>query len=129
MCRFDDALAAYQHGLTIEPTDALLLKATADLQSMLDDLNQAAAAASAQLNPEHDRFRTMLKWLVQNGAKFPKLYLQYYSEDYRGVHCSTRIPCDEVVLEVPHELIMTSEVAKASDIGTRTCYGNCIFAV
>jgi hypothetical protein len=64
-------------------------------------------ATAAQANPEHDKFQKMLQWLIDGGAKFPKLYLQYYDEDYRGVHCSTRIPFDEVILEVPLSHIMT----------------------
>ncbi len=29
--------------------------------------------------------------MYAGGSKFPKLYLQYYSEDYRGVHSLTKI--------------------------------------
>lgn len=59
----------------------------------------------------------MLKWLIDGGAKFPKLFLQYYDEDYRGVHSLANIKTNEVILSVPRNLIMTSEVAKASTIG------------
>jgi hypothetical protein len=54
--------------------------------------------------------------------------LQYYDTEYRGVHCAARIPVDEIVLQVPLPLIMTSEVAKASTIGL--CYFfHCIYSV
>jgi histone-lysine N-methyltransferase SETD3 len=43
----------------------------------------------------------------------------YYSDDYRGVHCLTKVPADEVILYVPLKHIMTSEVAKGSDIGKK----------
>lgn len=58
-------------------------------------------------------------------AKFPYLYLQYYDEDYRGVHALARIPNDTVILEVPLKMIMTSEVAKDSDIGKRIINSGC----
>jgi histone-lysine N-methyltransferase SETD3 len=61
----------------------------------------------------------MVHWLRDGGGLFPKLYLQYYSEDYRGVHCLTKVPNDDVVLYVPFKYIMTSEVAKESDIGKK----------
>jgi hypothetical protein len=39
------------------------------------------------------------------------------SVDYRGVHCLTRIPADELILYVPYHMIMTSQVAMESGIG------------
>jgi histone-lysine N-methyltransferase SETD3 len=68
-----------------------------------------------------DRFRRMLDWLERGKARFPKLYLQYYSEDFRGVHCNAHIPEDEIILQVPLSHIMTSEVAKESAIGLQIC--------
>jgi histone-lysine N-methyltransferase SETD3 len=70
---------------------------------------------------EPDRFKRMLEWLAAGRAKFPKLYLQYYSEDYRGVHCNAHIPEDEIILQVPLSHIMTSEVARESSIGLQIC--------
>jgi len=70
-------------------------------------------------NPEKDKFEMLISWLKEGGARFPKLYLQYYSEDYRGVHTLTKIPADEIVLYVPFKHIMTSDIAKASAIGQK----------
>jgi hypothetical protein len=70
-------------------------------------------------NPDNDRFEDMCRWLRDGGGLFPKLYLRYYSEDYRGVHCLTRIPAEDTVLYVPLKYIMTSEIAKGSDIGKK----------
>ena len=118
LIRFNDAYKAYNTGLTIESNDPLLKKACSDLSILMEEMKISSIEAAKSLNPEHDRFNFMLNWLKDGGAKFPKLILQYYSEDYRGVHCASRIPEDEVVLEVPLKLIMTSEIAKASPVGT-----------
>jgi hypothetical protein len=72
---------------------------------------------SKEANPDVDVFDGMVNWLAGGGARFPMLYMKYYSEDYRGVHALTKIPPQTVILYVPHSHIMTSEVAKASDIG------------
>jgi hypothetical protein len=48
-----------------------------------------------------------------------ELFMRYYSEDYRGVHALTKIPTDDVILYVPYKYIMTSEVAKGSEIGKK----------
>jgi histone-lysine N-methyltransferase SETD3 len=76
-------------------------------------------------NPDVDKFDGMVKWMKDHGAKFPKLYMKYYTEDYRGVHCLTKIPPEDVVLYVPLKIIMTSEVAKSSDIGKKIIASGC----
>jgi hypothetical protein len=73
--------------------------------------------ANAPLLPSQDKYDLLLKWLSDGGAKFPKLYMRYYTVDYRGVHCKARLEPDEIILQVPLKLLMTSEVAKASKIG------------
>ena len=99
--RFAEAYAAYDAGLLIEPADPLLLKSRSDLSILLEEMRATGSeVAAAAQNPQHDRFCRLLAWLKEGKCKFPKLYLQYYSDEYRGVHCATRIPEDEVVLEV-----------------------------
>jgi tetratricopeptide (TPR) repeat protein len=99
--RYTDAFAAYEAGLLIEPADPLLLKSRADLSVMLEEMRATGTeVAAAAQNPQHERFSRLLAWLKEGKSKFPKLYLQYYSDEYRGVHCAARIPEDEVVLEV-----------------------------
>lgn len=120
LLRYHDAVTAYQTGLTYDSNDVILKKCLDDLDLLLNELKLSRTQlAQAELNPESDRFTRMVNWLQSNGAQFPKLYLQYYSEDYRGVHCLTRIPVDDVILYVPHNLIMTSQVAMASEIGKK----------
>eukprot|EP01084_Bolivina_argentea_P163208 283967_1 len=64
-----------------------------------------------------EKFRTLINWLIQGGAKFPKLYLKFYSPEYRAIHAMTRIEKDEDICYIPHDYIMTSDVAKSSSIG------------
>lgn len=47
------------------------------------------------------------------------LYMQYYSDDYRGVHCLTKVSTNQTILYVPLSHIMTSEVAKESEVGKK----------
>lgn len=64
-----------------------------------------------------DRYTVMANWLRAGGSRFDKLYLEYYGEEYRGVHSLVPIPKDEILLKVPLDCIMTTDVAKASTIG------------
>ena len=70
-------------------------------------------------NPDADRFVQLINWMNTGGSKFPKLYLQYYTQDYRGVHALARIPQDEIILYVPHAQVMTSQVAMDSPLGRK----------
>ena len=55
--------------------------------------------------------------MKDGGCIFPKLYLKYYSQDYRGVHTLCKSPPNDCVLYVPLKYLMTNEVAMESEIG------------
>jgi len=78
---------------------------------------QLSDKGAKTLLPEADKYDTLLKWLGQGGARFPALQLKYYTTDYRGVHANRRIDPEQIILQVPHKLIMTTDKAKASAIG------------
>ena len=115
--KFGAAHTTYTAALTVVSDVAGIEKALADLNRTLSTLKLTPSQLTSTLNPDTDRFDRMIQWLINGGARFPKLYLQWYSDDYRGVHCLTRIPADEQILYVPHSMIMTSAVAMDSDIG------------
>jgi histone-lysine N-methyltransferase SETD3 len=119
LLRYPEAHQAYQEGLKVDPTDKPLVAAAEELAKLLEELKITERELTQAGNPNADVFTSMVHWLREGGALFPKLYLQYYSEDYRGVHCLTKVPADDVVLYVPFKYIMTSEVAKASEIGKK----------
>jgi len=77
------------------------------------------------VNPDMDKFDSLLEWLRKGGAKFPHLVMKYYTIDYRGVHARKRLEKDELILEVPLPLIGTTEVARASEIGRRIDSSGC----
>ena len=118
LLRYHDAHAAYQQGMKLDANDAALNKCNEELSILLNELkiseNELTQHAA---NPDSDRFTLMCNWLRSGGAQFPKLYLQYYSEDYRGVHALARVPPDDIICYVPFSLIMTSQVAMESEIG------------
>lgn len=66
---------------------------------------------------QSDIFKNFFAWLLRGGSKFPLLYLNFYSESYRAINAKRDIAEDEDILYVPHDLIMTSEIARASEIG------------
>jgi len=69
----------------MEPEEKNLKSAADELNKLLDELKITEQQLSANANPDSDKFETMVRWMKDGGAKFPMLYMQYYSEDYRGL--------------------------------------------
>jgi protein-histidine N-methyltransferase len=75
-------------------------------------------------NPETDNFNELITWLIKGGAIFPKIYMKYYTQDYRGVHCSSLIERNEIFIYIPKSHIITLEMAKAAPIGFKMVQAN-----
>jgi hypothetical protein len=56
------------------------------------EADAASETIDAGLVSEEDKFDTLNKWLLDNGAEFPLLYMKRYSENYRGVHIRSTVP-------------------------------------
>lgn len=93
---------------------------------MADDVEKAQQKFDQKaVIPDADKYEVLLKWLKDGGSQYPNLLLKYYTVDYRGVHARRRLENDEIILEVPLPLIMTSEVARASEIGLKIEQSGC----
>lgn len=123
--RLNEAVNALNKAVELDGKDEAAKTALAAASSLMNEMKLTQSEIVLKDNPEKDRFEVMCDWLRDGGAKFPYLYLQYYDADYRGVHALARIPNDHVILDVPLKLIMTSEVAKDSDIGKRIINSGC----
>ena len=119
------AYESYKEGQALDESDAVIKRSLDELSVLMEDMKVTAKEASLKLNPEEDRFDAMITWLREGQAQFPYLYLQYYDEDYRGVHSLTKIPNNRIILEVPLSHIMTSDVAKASEVGQKIIKSGC----
>ena len=65
-------------------------------------------------NPVKQKFNQMFSELKENGAKFDKLKLRYYTQDFRGIHAAAPIKNGETVVYMPLDNLITSKVAKES---------------
>ncbi|GAB5373439.1 hypothetical protein AAMO2058_001751800 [Amorphochlora amoebiformis] len=116
LLQFPEAKKSYDKGIAFAPDDPTLKKQIKQIEELLDELKISEQESAAD-NPDGDRFTRLIKWMKDGGCKFPKLYMKYYTEDYRGVHTLCHIPADDMVLYVPQKYIMTTEMAKESAIG------------
>lgn len=93
--RIADAKAAFQRAKALDPTDAAITTAVAEIAKMkVTDV----MVDEADDGGDKDKFDLLEEWLrtpVEGDtsvAEFPLLYMKRYSENNRGVHCRVSIP-------------------------------------
>lgn len=64
------------------------------------------------------QFNTLIQWLRKYGTTFSKLDILEIDSVNRGIFATEDIKEDEILLHIPRNLIITSEVARSSPIGT-----------
>ena len=107
MLLYPEAHEAFTKAVKLDSEDASAKQRLQNLNKLLEELKITEKQLASSANPDQDKFSGMCKWLKDGGGKFPMLYLQYYSEDFRGVHALTKIPNDQMILYVPLSHIMT----------------------
>ena len=60
-----------------------------------------------------------MKELYKNNAFFPKLEIQFFSDDYRGVTAKSPIKKDEIILTVPKECLISLELVLNTEYGKK----------
>jgi len=113
----DEAEKVYQSGIKLCTEKEPLRKAMNSLETIQMNLMDKDDKIVGGHHAQADKFRTLINWLIQGGAKFPKLFLKFYSAEYRAIHAMASIAKDEDICYIPHDYIMTSDVAKQSEIG------------
>mmetsp|Transcript_25065 Transcript_25065/g.32645 ORF Transcript_25065/g.32645 Transcript_25065/m.32645 type:complete len:505 (-) Transcript_25065:171-1685(-) len=65
----------------------------------------------------NDKIKIFEEWLLSHGSKFPKLTMQKYDSEVRGVHATEDIVEDESIVSIPLECLITVEMGKATEVG------------
>ena len=60
-----------------------------------------------------------LKELYKNNAYFPKLEIQFFSDNYRGVIAKSPIKKDEIILSIPKECLISLELVLETEYGKK----------
>jgi len=71
-----------------------------------------------------DKTKVFEDWLLANGSRFPKLTMQKYDDEVRGVHAAEKIGPEEIIVEVPLSCLITVEMGKATDVGAAVLAAN-----
>lgn len=73
--------------------------------------------SSVNLVKQHDIFKQFMKWLLKNGAKFSNIYIEHYSDTFRGIKVSKFIKKNSNIVKIPYCCIMNVKKAKECEIG------------
>ncbi|CAD8078258.1 unnamed protein product [Paramecium sonneborni] len=68
---------------------------------------------------ELERQKRLLEWLKSGQAVFPKIKIECYGEDYRGVNARKSISQKEIILFVPRSHMITLEMAKETPVAKK----------
>ena len=117
--KFEDALSVISQGLKVQEENKELL----ELQEEITKDYQINNVLPPE-HPERKKFDDLVSWLIEGGSIFPKLQMRFYSQDYRGVHCTSFAHKDECILFVPKSHIITLEMAKEAPIGAKMVEAN-----
>ena len=79
--------------------------------------NRQVVAEEATPVEDLDKFQRFEKWLLDNGARFPKLYMRFYSPEVRGVHANEDIPSNEQIVTLPLKVLITEALGQQTEIG------------
>ncbi|CAD8065890.1 unnamed protein product [Paramecium primaurelia] len=60
-----------------------------------------------------------LEWLKNGQAHFPKIQIECYSEDYRGINAKKAISSKEIILFIPRSHMITLEMTKETSIAKK----------
>lgn len=112
--RAQEALEVVQTALNLDPSSHDFDEITANAKKDLE-----VDSVLPLSHPERVKFNNLVTWLLQGGSIFPRLQMRFYSEDYRGVHSTSFIHKDDLILFIPKSHIITLEMAKASPIGAK----------
>jgi hypothetical protein len=72
----------------------------------------------SHLLAEYSKYSRMTNWLLDNGSTFPKLVIKHFTDTHRGVFSTCPIYDEETICHIPLPLIITSQVARSSPIGS-----------
>ena len=67
----------------------------------------------------YPKYINFLQNLYKNNAFFPKIEIQFYTDDYRGVVAKNKILKDEIIMARPRQCLITLEVAFSTNYGKK----------
>jgi len=120
LTKYQEAILCYQEGLEKAPSKEFFKQKIHEMHQRLDGSAWQISDPNWRvggLHPQTQKLHRLLLWLRNAGAKFPKLFLKYFGPNHRAIFTSSQINHGEQIMYIPHDCILTSDVAKVSPIG------------
>jgi histone-lysine N-methyltransferase SETD3 len=115
--KYIEAKEAFGRAFELDPTNKEIKSGLDDCTLAITDLQLAESEEFKKANPDAHVMDALIEWLTEGKIHFPKLYMQWYSPDFRGVQALDNLHSGECILSVPISHIMVGEEAKRCAIG------------
>ena len=95
-----------------------------EILELFEELNEKKDRIVKPHPSEKKKFEELIRWTSMAGAEFPKIYLEYYSQDYRGVHCYKDLVPGETIIFIPHRHLITLHLTKQTPLAKKLIQNN-----
>ena len=96
-----------------------LTEADAESQDRKKFFHGSVQEGKEVLADDQDKFVVFMRWLKENGASLPGLYLKKYTDDVRGVHADTDISSNSQIVTIPLKLLIHEGMGQQTAVGAK----------
>jgi protein-histidine N-methyltransferase len=112
-------LGEYQKAIeTIQEFFTYTIEST-EIFELYQELNEKKDTFIKPQPSERKKFDDLFRWSSMAGGEFPKIYLEYYSQDYRGIHCYKDLAPEECIIFIPYHHLITLQVTKENPLARK----------
>ena len=112
------AFLCYLEMYDIESAEKLLVNKNRKLKNILE-AKKKQILANINNFKSYPKYINFLQYLYKNNSFFPKIEIQFYTDDYRGVVAKNKILKNEIIMAIPKECLITLEVALNTSYGKK----------
>jgi histone-lysine N-methyltransferase SETD3 len=112
------AFLCYLEMYDIESAEKLLVNKNRKLKNILE-AKKRQILSNINNFKSYPKYINFLQYLYKNNSFFPKIEIQFYTDDYRGVVAKNKILKNEIIMAIPKECLITLEVALNTSYGKK----------
>ena len=112
------AFLCYLEMMDIESAEKLLQNKNKKLKNLLES-KKKQILSNLNNYKSYPKYINFLQNLYKNNSFFPKIEIQFYTDDYRGVIAKNKILKNEIIMAIPKQCLITLEVALNTSYGKK----------
>ena len=112
------AFLCYLEMFDIESAEKLIQNRNRKLKNILES-KKRQILLNINNYKSYPKYINFLQYLYKKNSLFPKIEIQFYTDDYRGVVAKNKILKNEIIMAIPKECLITLEVALNTSYGKK----------